>query len=132
MGAVVLSFSGESCCLGAARAPEGFREEGPRVGGEALQALRGSSLRDDFFAWRGASGRRYVCSVFPQEESEVVAQFERVMLIGVSRRGPERRVICVLSSSQLASRRPLGVDEWHVHFGDDDRKLRDLAAALLH
>jgi len=132
MGAVILSFAGEALPVGAEGVSRGFREEVAPVVGGALESLRGSSLRDDFYCWRGASGRRYVCSVFPREDTEIVAQFRGVALIGVSRRGRDRKVLCVLSSRLFALRDHADVDEWHVHFGDDVRKLRDLASALLH
>ena len=39
--------------------------------GQALAALRSSELRDRFYSWRGGSGRRYVCSVFPAADQAV-------------------------------------------------------------
>ena len=127
MSGVVLSFAEES---------RGRRTPGAYVArnfgsGRSLAALCGSSLRDDFFSWRGASGRIYVCSVFGREDFSVVEDFHGVTLVGVSRRGGDRRVLCILSSSQLRLRGHAGIDEWHVHFGNDEKKLRDLSASLL-
>lgn len=131
MGAVVLSLRGEDREAETKRAGCGSPRGGAEAQGQGLAALCGSSLRDDFFSWRGASGRRYVCSVFPREEFAIVEQFEGVTLIGVAGRGAHRRALCVLSSRELRVRGHAGVDEWHVHFGDDERKRRDLAASLL-
>ncbi|HXY58631.1 MAG TPA: hypothetical protein VEH76_08625 [Methylocystis sp.] len=127
MGAVVLSFAEEARGRKARLGYVG-RNLGP---GRALASLCGSSLRDDFFSWRGASGRIYVCSVFGREDFSVVEEFRGVSLVGVARRGGERRALCVLSSSELRLRGHAGVDEWHVHFGNDEKKLRDLSASLL-
>jgi hypothetical protein len=132
MGVVVFSLRSQDRETEARRA--GCRSSlGARAAkGEQLAALCGSSLRDEFFSWRGASGRRYVCSVFPRKDFEIVEQFKGVTLVGVAGRGAQRRAVCVLSSNELLSRGHADVDEWHVHFGDDERKRRDLAASLLH
>lgn len=135
MGAVIVSFRSVSF----RSADRGTKTNGAGCGssqgeaapGERLAALCGSSLRDEFFSWRGASGRRYVCSVFPRRDFAIVEQFKGVTLVGVAGRGAERRALCVLSSRELRSRGHEGVEEWHVHFGDDERKRRDLSVALL-
>jgi hypothetical protein len=127
MVGVVVSLKGEDLGARVQGAPRGGAARG-----EPLAALGDCSLRDDFFIWRGASGRRYVFSVFAREEFAIVEQFKGVTLVGVAGRGAQRRAACVLSSGELASRGHAGVAEWHVHFGDDEKKRRDLAAALLH
>jgi hypothetical protein len=120
----------------------------PRLGstsfcGERLASLDGSSLRDRFYSWRGTSGRRHVCSVFPVDQENVVAGFSQAVVIGVARSGSERRPVCLLLSEDFCAAhgrairrdaRALGVDEWHVHFRaeQDDDMLSGLASALLN
>lgn len=109
--------------------------------GQSLASLPASDLGERFYAWRGASGARFVCSVFQGGEEAVVAGFSNALIVGVAREGAARRPVCVLSSREfegVAGRAPweasraLGVNEWHVHFGWDEGKLRDLAASLLN
>lgn len=110
--------------------------------GQRLASLDACDLRDRFYSWRGASGRRHVCSVFGIEEEAIVAEFSRALVIGVAREGTTRRPVCVLSSRDFegaegrmirADARALGGNEWHVHFSaEDDDILRGLAVALLN
>jgi hypothetical protein len=115
----------------AARAPRG----------QSLASLPASDLGERFYAWRGASGARFVCSVFQAGETGIVADFSSALIVGVAREGALRRPVCVLSSREfegVAGRAPweaeraLGVAEWHVHFCADEDKLCDLAASLLN
>jgi hypothetical protein len=132
----------------AARTPgEASPEKASRAGtaasprGQTLASLLSSELGDRFYCWRGASGARYVCSVFQSGEEAIVADFSQGLIIGVARDGAARRPICVLSSGDFesargrelrAAARAHGVSEWHIHFGADDAKLNDLAASLPH
>jgi len=118
---------------GASRAPP------PR--GQSLSSLLACELRDRFYSWRGASGACYVCSVFQSGEERIVADFSSSAIIGVARDGAVRRPVCVVSSRDFESlegralreaARSLGVCEWHVHFGVDDAKLRDIAGSRLN
>ncbi len=103
------------------------------VGGERLASLRDSALRDEFFSWRGASGSRYVCSVFSRAQDAVAAGFAGAVVIGVVRRGAKRSAVCLLSSEELsAAAGHANVDEWHVLFEAGEAELRDLALSLLH
>ena len=110
--------------------------------GQALQSLAETdSLRSRFFSWRGASGRRYVCSVFQSGEASFVADVTNGVVIGVAREGATTRPVCVFLAQERAHgdrrglreiARELGVAEWHVHFCADAASLRDLSASLLN
>ena len=109
--------------------------------GQALQSLAETdSLRSRFFSWRGASGRRYVCSVFQSGEDSFIADVTNGVVIGVAREGATTRPVCVFLAQERARRPPrlreiareLGVAEWHVHFCADAATLRDLSASLLN
>jgi len=114
-----------------------LEDAGPR--GQALQSLAETdSLRSRFFSWRGASGRRYVCSVFQSGEDSFVADVTNGVVIGVAREGVTTRPVCVFLAQERDRRglreiaRELGVAEWHVHFCADAASLRDLSASLLN
>jgi hypothetical protein len=107
--------------------------------GQELDSLAGSdALRGHFFAWRGVTGRRYVCSVFQRGEEGFVSDVENGVIIGVARDGVAIRPLCLFSADesravalrQLAQE--LGVAEWHVHFCPDAETIRDLAGSLLN
>ncbi len=109
--------------------------------GQELASLDCSELRDRFYSWRAASGRRYVCSIFRTDEETIVADFSQAVVIGVMREGAMRRPICVLASDCFETiaghivredAHALGVNEWHVHFGARDDDMRGLAIALLN
>lgn len=114
--------------------------------GQALVSLLASDdLRSRFYSWRGASGRRYVCSVFQRGEEGFVADVDNGLIIGVAADGSALRPLCVLSARDMiadigAGRRrslremahEMGVAQWHVHFCADGEALRDLAASLLN
>ncbi|MGJ0621445.1 MAG: hypothetical protein ACR65Z_12145 [Methylocystis sp.] len=120
--------------------PRTFSDSAPR--GEALRSLAETdSLRGRFFSWRGASGRRYVCSVFQSGEESFIADVTNGAVIGVAREGVTTRPVCVFLAQdrkpgdRYALRRmarELGVAEWHVHFCADAATLRDLSASLLN
>ncbi|MGC1556556.1 MAG: hypothetical protein WA745_03305, partial [Methylovirgula sp.] len=59
-------------------------------GNAALKSLSGSPLAGRFHAWHGASGRRYVCSVFPLDPAAPDAglpQFAGAVVLAVLRAG---------------------------------------------
>ena len=127
-----VSRSASSSVLG-----QTLEDSAPR--GQALQSLAETdSLRSRFFSWRGASGRRYVCSVFQSGEDSFVADVTNGVVIGVAREGATTRPVCVFLAQERARRglreiaRELGVAEWHVHFCADAASLRDLSASLLN
>jgi hypothetical protein len=106
--------------------------------GQELESLAETeALRGRFFAWRGMSGRRYVCSVFQRGEEGFVADVESGVIVGVAREGVARRPVCVLGAGEGVAAlrllaRELGVVEWHVRFGDDAETVRDLSGSLLN
>lgn len=113
----------------------------PRTGraqGESLQSLLAADgLRDRFYAWRGASGRRYICSVFQSGEAAFVGDVTEGIVIGVARDGGAARPLCLFRAGldSLALQRharELGVTEWHVLFGPSETPAQDLAGALLN
>jgi hypothetical protein len=121
------------------RSAFGQRLEDAAPRGQALQSLAETdSLRSRFFSWRGASGRRYVCSVFQSGEDSFIAGVTNGVVIGVAREGATARPVCVFLAQERERRglreiaRELGVAEWHVHFCADAATLRDLSASLLN
>jgi hypothetical protein len=119
----------------------GLASKNPPPRGQALGALRASKLLDRFYSWRGASGERYVCSIFSLEEETIVADFSQAIAIGVARDGARRRPVCLLPCRAFETdpgrairdaARAHGVNEWHVHFGSGDAGSRDLAESLLN
>ncbi len=117
-----------------------LRAAAPR--GQELGSLAETdSLRNRFFSWRGASGRRYVCSVFQTGEEGFVADVTNGLIIGVAREGAIARPVCVFHAREgvagdrralRETARELGVAEWHVHFCADAATMRDLSASLLN
>ncbi|QGM96400.1 hypothetical protein [Methylocystis parvus] len=107
--------------------------------GQELDSLAGSdALRGRFFSWRGATGRRYVCSVFQRGEEGFVSDVESGVVIGVARDGASLRPVCLFSAGERRAAalrelaQELGVAEWHVHFCPDTEPARDLAGSLLN
>ena len=93
-----------------------------------LAAPKNSALSSRFHFWHGASGRRYVCSVFPPER---LPAYERAIALFV-RKG-DRQVVGVAAG--LADRSALAeADEVHVHLAKDGAALaaafRDLSALI--
>lgn len=121
---------------GAGGSPE--KRDGSR--GEALPSLaEAGALKERFYAWRGRSGRRYVCSVFCREEERFVADVASGVIIGVARdAGGTARPVWIAQAGEggLSNlrdcAREAGVAEWHIHFCDNPDVFRDLAGSLLH
>jgi hypothetical protein len=123
---------------GGGASPRGQRENSR---GEVLPSLeQAGPLRERFYAWRGRSGRRYVCSVFRSDEDRFVAGVTSGVLIGVARDAAgAARPVCVTPARAAGGlpvlrecAREAGVSEWHVHFSDCQDVFGDLAASLLH
>jgi hypothetical protein len=78
-----------------------------------LAAPENSALSGRFHFWRGASGRRYVCSVFPPER---LPAYERAIALFVCK--GTSQIVGVAAG--LADRSALaGADEVHVHLAKD-------------
>lgn len=118
-----------------------------RPGNAALKSLAGSPLAARFHAWHGASGRRYVCSVYPLDPAAPDAglpEFAQAVVIAVARTANGRRHLVSIgpSDSREDSRArecfvlealAAGAGEWHVHLlaGEATRRraaLADIAA----
>ena len=126
----------------AAKAPGGARA--PQRRDAPLDCLAGAALGAHFHSWRGASGRRYTCSVFPVRagaEMGGLPEFDEAIAIAVSRDGEgRRRRIAVLDlcwrDGQFAGdvhavgeALGAGASEWHIHLLTGDAGARQTAIA---
>lgn len=117
------------------------------AGNGPLASLGSSSLAARFRAWRGASGRRYVASIYPVDryaEDAGLPRFDAFVLVSVRREGFERRSLGVVAVEGEAERHAAladalagGVDEWHVHLlararSDRATLVADLRARQAH
>ncbi|MCA0432021.1 MAG: hypothetical protein LCH46_02050 [Proteobacteria bacterium] len=100
-------------------------------------------LQDRFWYWQGASGRKYIHSVYALEHCPPLPG---AVYVGVRRQGPLRTAVCTgrftpywdgaVSSHELACLAGQGVDEVHVHLlakapGQAEAVLADLKDAML-
>jgi hypothetical protein len=111
-----------------------------------LDCLAGAALGARFHSWRGASGRRYICSVFPVcagAELGGLPEFDEAVALAVSRDGEgRRRRIAVLDLCWRDGRFAgdlraagdavsAGASEWHIHLLAGDACARRAAIADL-
>ena len=122
----------------------------PRVGfdrrpavNQPLVSLVGSDLSRRFLHWRGASGRRYLFSIFPLSRAASIDEaprFHDAVLLAVLRDAAgERRILMAdetgtlpdlfYASAKLRDAVAAGANEIHAHLLADDMPAR---AALLH
>ena len=109
------------------------------VEGDApLAALRGSDLSRRFRHWRGASGRRYLFSVFPVDSPgllERCPRFDLAVVLAVQHGPEDRRDILHLdqtgtvpemffAGSQLGAAVAMGANEIHVHLLAENAEAR--------
>ncbi len=103
-----------------------------------LVSLAGGSLASRFHAWFGASGQRYICSIFAADATKPdcgLPDFAEAIVLAVAREPEgERRLLalfCLESMSDDAARRQFvedawaaGATEWHIHLlsVDDDER----------
>lgn len=107
-----------------------------------LGCLAGAPLATRFHSWRGASGRRYICSVFPvRDDAELggLPEFDGAVALAVSRddRGRRRKVAVLdlfwrdgqFGGDVRAAGEALdaGACEWHVHLLAEDGEARRAA-----
>jgi hypothetical protein len=109
-----------------------------------LYCLAGAALDSHFHSWRGASGRRYICSVFPVcdgAELGGLPEFDGAIALAVSRDGGGlRQRIAVLDLCWRDGRfagdwqaagdaLSAGACEWHIHLlaGDGDARRAAIA-----
>lgn len=107
-----------------------------------LESLAGGSLASRFHAWRGASGRRYICSVFAADRADPEAglpDFADAIAIAVARDGEGRRRCVSLFLSEamtdagarrhlIAAAMAAGAVEWHIHLLAADAQQRRAVA----
>lgn len=99
----------------------------------------GDAFVSRFHSWHGASGRRYVTSVFTVDAAcpdMNVPAFEACILIPVVRESRARWMLGVFVVEKASDRRHASaslrcVDEWHVHLLARDRRERAAVAADL-
>ena len=107
-----------------------------------LASLHGSAVSRRYHAWRGASGRRYVVSVFPVDASAAdhgLPAFDGFVLLAVARDGRglfARDVLAIETecdrSAAIGSALAHGVTEWHIHLlAEECGRRRAVAADLL-
>lgn len=140
------AFVADRCDSGAVNS--GFRSPvkawEPQGTSSPLTALFGDPLAARFHGWRGASGKRYVCTVFcdPAE----IRDFAAALVLCVARdHDGSRRLVAMATADDpvrpawldsLAQGRPVrGANEWHVHLiaataADRAAALEDLRATL--
>ena len=105
----------------------------PRV----LAALDRTGLEDLFRVWAGASGRRYICSVYPLGEPRafdcgraIVAAVRKsaagAAIVFVFQPGAEDEADELRRWAQKARQR--GANEWHVHLLAESPAARHFAA----
>jgi len=105
-----------------------------------LASLAGGSLASRFHAWRGASGRRYICSIFPADLDAADAglpDFADAIAMAVACDGGQRRCLALILSewaSGPAARHAFvaeslekGAIEWHIHLLAADAGAREAA-----
>ena len=118
----------------AAAAPARAGREGP------LLALEGQSLSGRFHGWRGASGQRYICTVFATPEAAGACLQAIVIAVARQSSGACEPVMigqtgalpdCFALGSLVAQARGLGANEWHVHLIARSRAQRSAAIADL-
>jgi hypothetical protein len=105
-----------------------------------LACLERTGLEGLFQSWRGASGRRYVCSV---HAIETPPEFDcaRAIVVGVRKAVSGAEIAFVFQPDAEAESDGLrrwaeiagacGVGEWHVHLLADTREDREFALADL-
>lgn len=101
-----------------------------RAANGPLDCLAGAALASRFHAWRGGSGRRYVCSVFPvQSDAELrgLPEFDAAVALAVALDGDgQRSRVAVFqvywSDGQFEGDAKFvnealaaGTCEWHIH-----------------
>ncbi|RFB79270.1 hypothetical protein [Methylovirgula sp. 4M-Z18] len=94
--------------------------------GAPLASLAGGALARRFHSWRGASGARYICSVFAATALDELASYADAVVIGVVAAGEgDLRVVLIGESGSLPEvfwqgefarrARAAGVNEFHLH-----------------
>ncbi len=104
----------------------------------ALASLAGGELAERFHSWRGRSGRRYICSVFPVDVAAHDAglpDFAEAVVIAVRfEANGVRHVVAIFQCEHGAGRvarhafvTAAGAQQWHVHLLTADPQKRRAA-----
>jgi hypothetical protein len=106
-----------------------------------LKALRATALENLFQSWRGQSGRRYICSVYPvaQDYHEPAFDCGRAVVVAVRQAAAGAEVAFVFQPAEsgvdfalwAARARRCGAREFHVHLLAETAAERDGVAADL-
>jgi hypothetical protein len=101
-----------------------------------LACLDRTGMENWLRSWRGASGRRYICSVYTIGDSPAF-DFERAIVAAVRKGDDGGSILFVFQPGQLAegegmrqwteTARRQGADEWHVHLLAETPEQRELA-----
>lgn len=108
----------------------------------ALESLAGDALAARFHAWRGNSGQRYICSVFPvtAEPDAGLPDFTEAVVIAaaceddgarrlVALRQCERGANPYARESFIIEALAAGASEWHIHLLASEEMQRRAAVA---
>ena len=102
-----------------------------------LAALESTGLEDLFRFWRGVSGRRYVCTVYPVDAPPAF-DGARAVVLAVRKSGDGAEIAFVFRPGPHSGdedflvwarkARQCGASEWHVHLLANTSAARDFAA----
>jgi hypothetical protein len=108
----------------------------------ALESLAGGALAARFHAWRGSSGQRYICSVFPVTGDPDVGLpdfTEAVVIAAAYENDRTRRLVAVRQcekganpyarESFIIEALAAGASEWHIHLLASEETQRRAAIA---
>lgn len=108
----------------------------PRKSSAPLAALSGNPLAGRFHNWRGASGRRYICTIFADRAQ--TGDFADALILNVRRDADGGRSLLGIAGSDatlakgVCSQGPAAcANEWHVHLMAATRAAREEAMADL-
>ncbi len=113
--------------------------------GAPLESLADVALAARFRQWRGASGRRYICSIFPVRAGEPLGglpEFDGAVVIAAACGAAGLRRVAVFTScwrdeafcgdpDAVAAALRCGACEWHLHLLADNGPAQRAALADL-
>jgi len=91
-----------------------------------LAAPGNPSLAGRFHFWRGASGRRYACSVFVADSVPALELFVALFI----QRNDTKRTVLAVDVSVNRHTLPANLDEIHIHLAEDNDALVSIARDL--
>jgi hypothetical protein len=121
----------------------------PRTPNRPLAALRTTALESLFQSWRGLSGRRYICSVYPIDQvcpidqvhsiAEPAFECGRAVVLAVRQTMDGAEIVFIFQpaasgadfASWAALARRCGAGQFHVHLLAETQAERDGVAADL-